>query len=93
MFRLEQDDDKIFAVAEHTAQWAIGDGSGGSEERIGTFKNKEECYMKCLTKRRNGKLANGVTVDAATGQSCYCEYGQTGRNGNTVWINTFIRRS
>ena len=49
--------------------------------------------MKCLTKRRNGKLANGVTVDAATGKSCYCEYGQTGRNGSGSWKNTFIKRS
>ena len=49
--------------------------------------------MKCLTKMRNGKLANGVTVDAATGKSCYCEYGQTGRNGSGSWKNTFIKRS
>lgn len=48
--------------------------------------------MKCLPKKRNGKFANGVTFNAATG-ACYCEYGQNGRNGVGKWINTFIKRS
>ena len=55
------------------------------------MKNRNECFIKCSHRRRNGKLANGATVDAATGKLCYCEYGQTGRNNARRWKNTFIR--
>ena len=74
------------------ARWMRGDGSGGSEERIGTFANKEVCYAKCSVRRRNGKLANGVTVDSKTKKNCYCEYGMKGKNNNAAWITTFIKR-
>eukprot|EP00795_Rhopilema_esculentum_P015293 gene15293-6507_t len=74
-----------------TPSWSRGDGTGGPEENIGKVSNKEECIAKCLKKSRNGKPANGATVDAATEKSCYCEYGQTGRNSASSWKNTFIR--
>ena len=74
------------------AQWNRGDGSGGSEERIGVFANKEICYAKCSVRRRNGKLANGATVDSKTKKTCFCEYGMKGRNNNGNWITTFIKR-
>ena len=60
--------------------------------RIGVFANKEICYAKCSVSRKNGKLANGATVDSRTKKICYCEYGMTGRNNNRQWITTFIRR-
>lgn len=75
------------------AQWARGDGTGGSEEKIGIFANKEECYAKCSVRRKGGKLANGVTVDSKTGKTCYCEYGMKGRTSAQVWTSTFIKRS
>ena len=74
------------------AQWTRGDGSGGSEEKIGVFANKEVCYAKCSTRKRNGQLANGATVDSKTKKTCFCEYGMKGRNNNGNWINTFIKR-
>ena len=74
------------------AQWTIGDGSGGSEEKIGTFANKEICYAKCSVRKRNGQLANGVTVDSKTQKVCYCEYGMKTRNKNKSWRSTFIKR-
>ncbi|XP_065051247.1 uncharacterized protein LOC135680930 isoform X2 [Rhopilema esculentum] len=73
-------------------QWTRGDGSGGSEEKIGVFANKEECYAKCSGRKKNGKLANGVTVDTKTGKNCYCEYGMKGRNSAQHWTSTFIKR-
>ena len=57
------------------------------------FANKEECYAKCSGRKKNGKLANGVTVDTKTGKNCYCEYGMKGRNKAQQWTSTFIKRS
>ena len=92
MFLFADDTMTKFGVTKYPEHWATGDGKGGSEQRIGTVENKEECYRKCLTRKRYGQLANGATVDAATGRICYCEYGQTRRNANRNWINTYIRR-
>ena len=57
------------------AQRKRGDGTGGPEVRIGVFANKETCYAKCSVQRRNGKLANGATVDSRTKKACYCDFG------------------
>ena len=83
---------KGISLLASPAQWKVGDGIGGSEERIGSFANKEICYQKCLNRRKNGKLANGVTVDSKTQKSCFCEYGMKGRNRNGGWVSTFINR-
>ena len=74
------------------ARWLFGDGSGGSEERIGVFANKEICYAKCSVRKKNGKLANGVTVDSRTEKTCFCEYGQKRRRGSLFFKNTYIIR-
>ena len=79
------------AVLALPAHWKRGDGTGGSEVRIGVFANKEVCYAMCSIQRKNGKLANGATVDSRTQKICYCEYGMTGRNSNRQWMTTFIR--
>ena len=71
----------------------MGDGIGGTEQKIGKFANKEVCYQKCMNRRYRGKLPNGVTVDSKTQKQCYCEYGMRKRNRNAAWINTFIKRS
>ena len=68
-------------------EWKQGDGSGGSETYIGKVSNPSECAEKCTNHSKNGKKPNGVTVDSSTGTSCYCEYGQSGRNGNAAWKN------
>ena len=72
-------------------KWVTGDGTGGSEVNIGKVTNAAECVAKCSSKKKNGKLANGATVDAATKTKCYCEFGQSGRNSAASWRNTFIR--
>ena len=70
--------------------WESGDGIGGTEVYIGQVTNNDKCIEKCRKRSKNGKTANGATVDALTEKKCYCEYGQTGRNSNWKWINTFI---
>ena len=82
----------MFTFIVLPAQWKRGDGTGGPEVRIGVFANKEICYAKCSVRKRNGKLANGATVDSRTKKTCYCEFGMKGRNNNRNWITTFIRR-
>ena len=82
----------MFAFIVLPAQWKRGDGTGGPEVRIGVFASKEICYAKCSVRKRNGKLANGATVDSRTKKNCYCEFGMKGRNNNQHWITTFIRR-
>lgn len=79
------------AVTDFPVEWSVGDGIGGSEENIGQVTNTAECLTKCYSRKRNGKLANGVTVDAKTGKSCFCEYGQKNRNKALNWRNTLIR--
>ena len=81
----------LHLYSAYPVSWSYGDGTGGSEENIGKVTNAAECVTKCFSRKRNGKLANGATVDAATGKTCYCEYGQTGRNNAKSWKNTFIR--
>lgn len=74
------------------AQWQVGDGVGGGEQKIGVFATKEICYQKCLNRKKNGKLPNGVTVDSKTHKNCFCEYGMKGRSRNAAWVSTFINR-
>eukprot|EP00493_Phyllostaurus_siculus_P019218 UN19523 len=62
------------------ASWKVGDGVGGTEVKIGTFKSKVHCYAMCRSRTKNGVLANGATVDSATGKICYCEFGMKSRN-------------
>ncbi len=73
--------------------WAKGDGVGGTEERIGIVASKEDCYARCSVRRKNGKFANGATVDTKTEKNCYCEYGMTGRDYSAQkWTSTLIFR-
>ncbi len=74
------------------AKWEAGDGIGGSEERLGRVKSKEECFNRCIAQSRNGQKANGATVDSRTKTSCYCEYGMTGRSSGKQWMSSFIHR-
>ncbi len=70
-------------------EWEIGDGKGdGYEVHIGTFPDKEACYLYC----KYQMSADGATVDAPTEKKCYCEYGMKQRNSNTDWKSSFIKR-
>jgi len=80
------------AVEVLPAQWGRGDGTGGTEMRIGEFANETVCYAKCSVQRKDGKLANGATVDSTTKRTCFCEFGMDGISINENWITTFIRR-
>ena len=69
----------------------IGDGIGSSEiKQHKEFSSKEDCYAFCSISSKDGKNANGVTVDAATERKCYCEFGMTSRNSLTIWKSAFI---
>ncbi len=72
--------------------WAIGDGIGGTEVRIGLVASKQDCYVICSKTMKNGQLANGATIDVATNKNCYCEFGMNKRNTNKKWTSTFIVR-
>ena len=82
----------FLVLIEFNVDWRNGDGTGGPEEFIGTFSGPAQCVEQCINRKKNGKVANGVTVDAATQRKCYCEYGQTGRTSSTSWKNTYIPR-
>ncbi len=60
--------------------------------RVYGATSKEDCYAMCSTMKKNGKLANGATVDQKTGKICYCEFGMKKRNTVTKWTSTFIIR-
>ena len=60
--------------------------------KIGGVESKEDCYAMCSTYVKNGKLANGATVDVKTNKICYCEFGMKKRNVNKKWKSVFIIR-
>ena len=86
----ESADCNSFSCQDSSISWFYGDGIGGSEENIGQVAGREECVFKCSTRRQNGRLANGATLDAATETKCYCEFNQRGRSGGRRWINAYI---
>ncbi len=91
--------EQLFKITDHglasvilhliAREWEIGDGLGnGREKYVGTFPNKEACYLYC----KYHMSADGATVDAPTEKKCYCEYGMTRRNSNSDYKSSYIRR-
>ena len=69
-------------------EFSMGDGTGGTEERVGDAANTMDCVAMVIALRPD---ANGATYSNAGGQGCYAEFGMTGSNGSESWQTcTFV---
>ena len=72
--------------------FAIGDGIGGSEFRIGKTNSKEECANKCYLKSFTDRSINGATYGSGgRARECYCERRMRSRNSNKIWKSCIIK--
>jgi len=71
--------------------YALGDGIGGHETRIGEAVDTAHCEAMV---REQCPEANGATMGTPAGgarsQQCYCEFGMTSRNGSDRWQTCFL---
>ena len=69
---------------------SVGDGTGGTEFKIGNYDSFAECVEAV---KEQEPTANGVTYGVLTAdlqKQCYAEYGQTSHNDNTKWKNCMV---
>lgn len=67
------------AHADSNCIFLDGDGSGGTEKKIGNQKG-EECVKACLELRKSDPFINGVTIYKSGKPGCWCELNMTGRD-------------
>ena len=73
----------VTAQAPLVCEYIVGDGTGGSESRIGNFGTAGECAQAV---HNQYPLANGATYSSTAGNgACYAEFGMATGNGNTAW--------
>ena len=65
-------------------KWVDGDGTGGSEKKIGETDSREECEALV---RKEHPTANGATYcgTSESCKTCYAEFGATSSSGGTNW--------
>eukprot|EP01046_Picozoa_sp_COSAG06_P047350 COSAG06_NODE_6871_length_2735_cov_2.515554_2_plen_447_part_00 len=62
--------------------WKTGDGTGGTERRLGAVSSHEACSELV---RVEEPTANGATVTNGGSGSCYAEFGMSGNNDSPSW--------
>jgi hypothetical protein len=65
--------------------YQVGDGSGGSEQKIGDADSPEHCITMV---KELCPTANGATLPGHGSGPCYCEYGMTGVSRASHWWQT-----
>ena len=74
----------IFKFSEEICTFVIGDGTGGTEEKIGDTDTEDECADLV---RSTKPSANGATwgADWSNRRECYAEYNATGIDDDFIW--------
>ena len=67
----------------------MGDGIGGSEERIGEAPDTMACVDMVTSLRPD---ANGATYSNTGDTACYAEFGMTESNGNDAWQTCLLHQ-
>ena len=78
----------IFVLA--IQQCNDGDGTGGTEEHIGSTRTLDECvkFVKAIRPNANGATFDVTCADMGCrnlGCCCFAEFGMTGWNTNNQW--------
>ena len=58
---------------ETCPKFVAGDGVGGTEIKISTTLTGERCVKECMSKMKNDKEINGVTIRKDGKPGCWCE--------------------
>ena len=74
----------------YECSFVSGDGSGGSERKIGTQKGAE-CIKACIELRKTDTSINGVTVVADNRPGCWCEKSMTGVSSSGTYKTCFLK--
>jgi len=73
-----------FPGMHYDCAWTVGDGIGGSEEKISETLTERECMLAC---RSDGRF-NGATVNANGQGGCWCEAGMTDIDSSATTYET-----
>jgi len=73
-----------FPGMHYDCVWTIGDGIGGSEEKISETLTERECMLAC---RSDGRF-NGATINANGQGGCWCEAGMTDIDSSATTYET-----
>ena len=63
-------------------EWKYGDGTGGSDERVGSYSSADACARAV---RQTYPQANGATYGGAGGTQCFAEIGMSGFRRFESW--------
>ena len=66
-----------------------GDGTGGTEKRVGETDSREECAALVY---REHPSANGATYSNDGGTACYAEFAVVSSNGVATWQTCIFER-
>ena len=81
-----------FIPAPFSCSFSNGDGSGGSEEKIGLQKGNA-CVKACIERKRKDDTINGVTVYQGNKRGCWCEKRMTSVKGSSVYKTCLLQKS
>jgi len=73
-----------FLGMHYDCAWTVGDGIGGSEEKISETLTERECMLAC---RSDGRF-NGATVNSNGQGGCWCEAGMTDVDSSATTFET-----
>jgi len=73
-----------FPGMHYDCAWTVGDGIGGTEEKISETLTERECMLAC---RSDGRF-NGATVNANGQGGCWCEVGMTDIDSSATTYKT-----
>jgi len=80
----EADDVNVDAFDDFDCAWTVGDGIGGTEQKISETLTERECMLAC---RSDGRF-NGATVNANGQGGCWCEAGMTDIDSSATTYET-----
>ena len=70
-------------------KFTTGDGTGGTEKKIGG-QTGNACIKACLAYKKKNKKVNGVTVFRNNKPGCWCEIGMKTKNKNKKYKTCFL---
>ena len=80
----------IFIILVLQCSFVSGDGTGGTETKIGSQKGSA-CIKACIELKKTDSSINGVTVIADNRPGCWCEKSMTGVSPSGTYKTCFLK--